>query len=107
MIRRFDHKITFQYRTTTSDGMGGTVATWVDDLTTWASVTPQKAEEAVAAGQETTNQTFIVKIRYTDDFTNRLDQQYRIMYSGQIWNIKWVRDVNFARKWIEILVAAK
>lgn len=106
-IGRFDHKITFQYYTTVSDGIGGTIPTWVDDITVWAKIIPQRAKEAVEAGQQVAKQTYVISIRWTNDFTNPLDQQYRIMWGSKVLNIVWVRNVDLRDKVIEILVAEK
>jgi len=69
-------RITFQYPTKISDGMGGFTVTWVDVATVWASAWTVSSTEATAAMQ-----TSMVRV-----------QKFRIRSGIAIkpsWRVKW------------------
>ena len=56
------HKLVFQAKIETSDGMGGQTTTWSDRLTTWGQVRPLTANEAMRWGKlehEVTHRIFL------------------------------------------------
>lgn len=106
-IGKFRHKLTFQYYTTTSDGAGGFTQTWEDDITCFGLVTPLSEAEVFEAGQQSDNNEFNIVVRFTDDFAQPFNKQYRIKYDNRIFNITRIRNLKFDRKFYEIRAMEK
>ena len=62
-----NHRITLQYKTFVSDGMGGRTETWNTAATVWCKKTPHRSNEAVQAMKETGKLTINYRIRYRSD----------------------------------------
>jgi len=107
MIGRFDERVTFQYQQRVADGAGGTTVTWVTDFTDWAMIRPMSAEENIAVGQQVDIPLFRVTFRYTNDFTQPFNTQYRLLWDGEPMNIKHIRNKNMLYKWYELICAKK
>ena len=76
-------RITFQYPTKISDGMGGFTVTWVDAATVWASAWTVSSTEATAAMQ-----TSMVRVqKFCIRFRSVLRPSWRIKYGDRYFNI--------------------
>jgi len=60
-------RITLQYRTRVSDGMGGFNETWVDAATVWAKKTTHRSNEAVQGMMTTGLAVHNYRVRYRKD----------------------------------------
>lgn len=61
------NRITLQYSTKVSDGMGGFTVSWVSAATVWAKKTTHRSDEAVQAMATTGTATHNFRIRYRSD----------------------------------------
>lgn len=102
-IGRFDKRLTFQYQSRVSDGMGGYTNTWVDDLTVWGDLIPLSARESLSEGRLSADQQFRARIRWTNDFNTELDTHYRIVYNGKNYNIHSVQNIGLDNEFFEII----
>ena len=66
-IGDMNQRITLQYSSIVSDGMGGTSTTWTDAATVWAKKTTHRSDEAVQAMATTGTATHNFRIRYRAD----------------------------------------
>ena len=82
------HRVTFQSLTTADDGYGGTVETWGDTATVWASVEPLSGFERIQAMQVSPRLSHRVVMRYRAD----VDAGDRLSYDGRVFDITAVID---------------
>jgi len=106
-IGRLRHKVVFQSYTTTSDGAGGSVASWTNDTTCFAMIEPLNTSEVFELGQEADNNSYRIIVRFTDNFGQNLNSQYRILYNGRTFNIKRIRNLRFDHRFFEIYAVEK
>lgn len=101
MIGHLDQRITFQRKTETADGIGGTTRAWANLIATptvWAKVTPRIGKESTSEGRINASATATFTVRYRADITE-LD---RIQWRGEPWNIRRVMRKTQRDLYIEI-----
>lgn len=87
MIGKLDQRITFQRKTLTSDGAGGTTAAWADladNATVWANVKAKAGREGMVNDRMTATFVSVFTIRNRSD----LLPQDRIVWGGVYYNIR-------------------
>ena len=92
------HRITFQSYTTTENDMGDTIASWVDYKTVWASASNLHGREFFQAMQVKAENTVKFTIRYCKD----IDETMRIIFNGQNYDIKFIDNIKYGNKFMEI-----
>lgn len=92
--------VTFQRLTRTSDGAGGYTETWaaISGAPTRAMVKPMSGREVWASMRVEARSTVMVVTRY---FAG-LKEGDRIVIGGENHNIRYLRNVDFANRWLEI-----
>jgi SPP1 family predicted phage head-tail adaptor len=85
---KYDQRVTFQIYDEVSDGFSGTVPTFTDVLTTFASVKQLKSSSDVEQARLDLDKTYLIKIQARASFEPTL--QHRIVYKGDILTIKSV-----------------
>jgi SPP1 family predicted phage head-tail adaptor len=93
-------RITIQYQTKVSDGMGGFVTSWVDQSQIWAAIWPLSANETVQANATVMVITGRIRIRYRTVFKS----SWRIKYGNRFFNIVSVLNVNEANEYLDLMV---
>ncbi len=84
----FDQPIAFERETATPDGMGGEVSAWTQvGARAFASILPVRQTEAQRQGTQRASRTVLFKIWYRRD----IDEAMRIVWDGQIFNIREIR----------------
>lgn len=76
-------RVTIQVPTESRNNLGETTLTWSEHSTRWASVEGVSAREALLNGQQDTNVTHKVKMRYVVG----LNQKMRILWRGRTLEI--------------------
>jgi SPP1 family predicted phage head-tail adaptor len=101
MIRSGDlnKRITFQAKTTTSDGMGGPVVTWADVATVWAAIWPTSANETVQANATTMVISHRVRIR----FRSVLKASWKIKFGNRYFSIVSIINPNEANEYLDLM----
>lgn len=61
------HRVTLQYATRVTDGMGGNTVSWNTVAEVWAAVWPTSASSRLTAGQDASEITHRVHMRYRPD----------------------------------------
>lgn len=80
--------------------VGDSITTWVDVVTTWASVEPLRSDELWKAQQVQANVSHRVKIRYREGITPDM----RIVHKGRVLNISQPpRNIEERERRIEIM----
>jgi SPP1 family predicted phage head-tail adaptor len=77
------HQVTIQSITSTPDAYGGSVDSWIDVATVWASVEPLQGRELVAAQSVSAETTTKITMRYRSDIT----AAHRITFEGKFYNL--------------------
>ena len=99
MIGSLRRRITLQYPTRVTDGMGGFTETWVDAATVWAAIWPLSSREGLAAGQVAGEVTHRIRIRYRSGIRT----SWRVRYGERYYNIAGPPvDPNTAHRWLDI-----
>lgn len=92
--------VTFQRRTLVSDGAGGQTETWAT-----VTGTPSKAFVKPVSGSErfaSDRVEAIVRLRLVTRYTNKLTESDRVLIRGRAHNIRFLDNVEFADKWLQI-----
>jgi SPP1 family predicted phage head-tail adaptor len=97
-VATFRKRLVIQNKVTTSDGQGGSIETWPDGDTIWASVTPLKGYEKFQAMQMQTPNTHKIMTRYRDDITTAS----RLTLDGRIFWVKEVVNVEERNRFLQI-----
>ena len=92
-------RITIQSEASTPDGGGGFTAGWVDVVTVFASVSPQRGGEALEAMQVRDTQLYDVVIRYRTDITSK----QRVIWGSRIFNIRAVMNKDERDKYLTLV----
>ena len=92
-------RITLQYTTNVSDGMGGFTATWIDAATVWAAIWPTSAAELIQSMQTDMVISHRVRIRYR----SVLRPSWRIRFGLRYFNIVSIINPNERGEWLDIL----
>jgi SPP1 family predicted phage head-tail adaptor len=80
---RLRERVTIQQATATRNRIGETVQTWGTFAEVWASVEGLSGREVLQSGQQQTEVTHRVRMRYVDGMT----QQMRLSWRGRILEI--------------------
>jgi SPP1 family predicted phage head-tail adaptor len=83
-VGRLQHIITIQSKAKTTDAYGGTIDTWSNLATVWASVEPLMGREMMAAQAAQSEITTRFRIRYLDG----VDSTMRIVHKGVNYDIQ-------------------
>ena len=97
----FKRKIELQAPTKTSDGMGGTVLSYVTVATVLAKMNTLRTDEAILAMQSTGTAIHNILIRYRTD----VKSSWRVKYSNRLFNVIGPPiDVDFKHRWLDVKV---
>lgn len=83
-IGELRHRLTFQTRTKTSDGMGGFTAPWTDSFTVWGRVRAVSARERLFSQKMDAEVTHEIIVRYRTGITSEM----RFTYDGRTFQVK-------------------
>lgn len=95
----------FQRFTSVSDGAGGSTKTWVDYVTVWAGLSPERAREKIQQGRIADAQAGVLRIR-SSSVTRLIDDTHRAIVGGVTYNIKAHINPDQRNDMIELAVEA-
>lgn len=92
--------VTFQRKTLTSDGAGGMTQTWttISAAPTRAYVLPISGSERYASDRVEAT----VRLRLVVRYTSGLLESDRVQIRNRIHNIRFIDNIEFANKWLQI-----
>lgn len=92
--------VLFERRTLTSDGAGGQTETWaaVSGAPTRAAVMPVSGSERYASDRVEA----IVRLRLVTRYSALLRESDRVTIRGRVHNIRYIDNIEFADKWLQI-----
>lgn len=92
--------VLFERRTLTSDGAGGQTESWatVGGAPAWAAVMPVGGSERYASDRTEA----IVRLRLVTRYTSALRENDRVTIRGRVHNIRFIDNIEFADKWLQI-----
>lgn len=92
-------RITLEYPTRVSDGMGSFTVTWNTAAEIYGAIWPLSASETVKAMAETMTISHRIRIRYRSGIRS----SWRIKFANRYFNIVSIIDQNEAHKWLDIM----
>jgi SPP1 family predicted phage head-tail adaptor len=96
---QLNKRVTLQYQTKVSDGMGGFVTSFVDACTVWAALWPTSANEITAANATVMVVSHRIRIRYR----SVLKASWRIKYGNRYFNIVSIINQNETNEFLDIM----
>lgn len=90
MISRLKNRITFQSKTSDSDGAGGYYLTDVDYYTCWAEIFRDNQNKTNIAGKDSISDSIVFRIR--DAQSVAISNDLTILYKGNIYLISSIID---------------
>jgi SPP1 family predicted phage head-tail adaptor len=90
MISNLKNRITFQSKTSESDGAGGQVLTDVDYYTCWAEIFRENQNKTNIAGKDSLSDTIVFRIRDANSIS--ISNDLTINYDGNIYLISSIID---------------
>jgi SPP1 family predicted phage head-tail adaptor len=99
-IGDLNKRITLEYSTRVSDGMGGSTITWATAAEIYGAIWPVSAKETVQAMGQAMTITHRIRIRYRAN----IKSSWRIKFANRYFNIVSIIDQNMQHKWLDILV---
>jgi SPP1 family predicted phage head-tail adaptor len=106
MISGFrDRRIKIERRTSTLDGFGGEIVTWVEVGQRWAASMPVKDSEAFRNSEATATITHRFQILW-DAAVAQVDPTYRVLFDNRTYDIVAVKEIG-RRDGIEISATAR
>lgn len=94
----FNHKITFQKLSITTNENGFEEEIWEDYSTVWAAVSNLIGREYFAAAAVQAEKTVKFTIRYLQNIT----EDTRILFEDKQYNITFIDNIKYRNKYIEI-----
>lgn len=95
---RLNKRVTLQTLSTTGDGGGGSVETWADTATVWASVEPLRGSERFEAQQTASRLSHKVTIRH-----RAVTPQQRVKFGTRYFKIEAVINPKERGELLELL----
>lgn len=94
------HSITFQRETLVGDDAGGTTSTWaaIVSAPTRGFIKAMSGNERWASARVEATASYRLVVRY---FPNLMEKD-RVLFRDRAHNIRFVNNVEFADKWLEI-----
>jgi SPP1 family predicted phage head-tail adaptor len=90
MISNLKNRITFQSKTSQSDGAGGQILTDVDYYTCWAEIFRENQNKTNIAGKDSLSDTIVFRIRDANSIS--ISNDLTINYDGNIYLISSIID---------------
>lgn len=92
--------VTFERKTLTSDGAGGMTQTWatINNVPSRAFVVPVSGSERYASDRVEAT----VRLRLVVRYTTGLRESDRVQIRGRVHNIRFIDNIEFANKWLQI-----
>ena len=103
MIGLLTKRITLQYATRSSDGMGGVTLSWVDYATVFAAIWPLSANEYVANKAVQAKITHRIRIRYRSAMTHDM----RVTFGNRVFEIKGIINNNESNIYLDLMCEEK
>ncbi len=106
-------RITIQYYSLSSDGMGGNSQTWNTLATVWANVSALSGRESYEVGGLKGKVKYKITTRYRDDFVSAgyskatYDYLLRVQYNGKLFNIEYAEDRQEHKTYTELIAVAE
>lgn len=98
-IGDLNKRITIQYATKASDGMGGFTLTWTNGDIIWAAIWPISANETVQSMQTDMIITHRIRIRYRSVFK----PSWRLKFGNRYFNIISILNPNERNEWLDLM----
>lgn len=99
-IGDLNKRITLQYQTKVSDGMGGFTTAWTDAATIWAAIWPTSANEVVQANSLSMVISHRIRIRYR----SVLKSSWRIKFGDKFYAIVSIINPNMSNEYLDLMV---
>ena len=88
----YNKKVIFQVLSEKPDKIGYQNPEWTDFFTTWANVNGVGGREYYSASQVNSQNDVVFKTRYSRKIAVFLSYEIRILYNGNIYDVKHIED---------------
>ena len=105
-VARMNEKVVFQKNTVVTDAVGNHRNVWLDDHTCFASIGGEGiagSKEQEAAGTTVEDVAMTVTIRYCQKASKIGPMTHRLIFHGEIYDIKNVDHMNFGKKYLKFI----
>ncbi len=92
----FKQRVSFEYVTNTSDGMGGSTESWTELTEDWVNIIPLSSNQRLQLGVQGVGTTHRIQVRYRDDLDTigyakgEYDNLLKLVYGDREFNIQYV-----------------
>ena len=97
-ISLLNEKILIQRAVVSSDGIGNRKNTWEDYFSCYATVSGEGGSEKNTAGMIVEDTDISFTVRWCKAVSLVCSKDYRILFHGEIYNIRLVDHMNFKKK---------
>lgn len=97
-IALLNEKVEFEKQVVTVDKVGNHINSWESYLVCHATISGEGGDEVVAAGQLIDHTDMNVTIRYSKKASVITNTGYRIVFQGQLYDIKSVDHMSYRKK---------
>jgi len=97
---QLNKRITLQYQTKSSDGMGGFTAAYADAATVWAAIWPVSANEITAANSTAMVVSHRIRVRYR----SVLKSSWRVKFGLRYFAIVSIINPNEGNEYLDLMV---
>ena len=97
------HRVTFQREVPTPDGGGGSVSTWEDRYTVWASLRPERGSERLAAGRLEASLALVMTVRSSSE-SRSVTEAWRVVANGVPHQIRSISNPDQRNKYLEMIL---
>lgn len=101
-ISKLRSRITIQRSEVVTDAIGNHANSWVDFWSCAAYANLASGKEYGAAGQTLGSDTLVFEVRWCERLRDLDSTKYRILFSGNIYNITCVDDVQFRHEKLKL-----
>lgn len=99
------HKLTIQHLAVSPDDKCEQIETWTDLITVHCAVSQFTGTEKVQARQEITESDVTFTVRYSHTLATLNEEDYRIVFKGEIYDILFINDPQLAHE--KLIISAK
>lgn len=103
----YDHRITIQAGTQTTNEKGDSTTEWVDVLTAGSSAITLEEMEETQASRISTKKTVLFTLDWSDELKGLTPNNSRIMWNGEVFDITSINNVGFTCDIVKIKAVSK
>lgn len=101
-VSLFNTRIKIQASIPRTDKIGNQTEVWMDYYSCFATVSHESPLETTSAGAVWDNSKIDFTIRYSSEVENLDSLKHRVLFDGNIYNIKGIDHLNYKKKGLKL-----